>query len=78
MLPDEFDSPESEGVPERIQGPGPKRQLSQLQQETEKRLSEGKFLYDPRQIEARKNRGRKSAATADSEAQAGTSLLSAQ
>lgn len=78
MLPDEFDSPESEGAPERIRGPGPKRELSKLQLDTEKRLSEGKFLYDPRQIEARRSRGRKSAATLDAEAQAGISLPSAR
>ena len=73
MLPDEFDSPESDGAPERIRGPGPKRELSKLQLDTEKRLSEGKFLYDPRQIEARRSRTRKSA-TAEAEAVAGTHL----
>ena len=59
MLPDDFDSPESDGAPERIRGPGPKKELSKLQQDNEKRLSEGKFLYDPKQMEARRSRNSK-------------------
>ena len=59
MMPDEFDDPESDSPAERIRGPGPVREPSKLQADNEKRLSEGKFLYDPRQMEARKIRRKK-------------------